>query len=65
MFFAALFPQFIDPAAPTLPQLGILGGTYLLVDCLILLAWGSHSRRSLRRGSGRGPSGSSTGSAER
>ena len=41
MFFAALFPQFIDPAAPTLPQLAILGGTYLLVDCVILLAWGS------------------------
>ena len=41
MFFAALFPQFIDPAAPTLPQLAILGGTYLLVDCIILLAWGS------------------------
>ena len=41
MFFAALFPQFIDPAAPILPQLAILGGTYLLVDCVILLAWGS------------------------
>ena len=41
MFFAALFPQFIDPAAPTLPQLAILGSTYLLVDCVILLAWGS------------------------
>ena len=41
MFFAALFPQFIDPAAPTLPQLTILGATYLIVDCIILLAWGS------------------------
>ena len=41
MFFAALFPQFIEPAAPTLPQLAILSGTYLLVDCIILLAWGS------------------------
>ena len=41
MFFAALFRQFIDPATPTLPQLAIVGGTYLLVDCLILLAWGS------------------------
>ena len=40
MFFAALFPQFIDPAAPTLPQLAILGGTYLLVDGILLLAWG-------------------------
>ena len=41
MFFAALFPQFIDPAAPTFPQLAILGSTYLVVDCVILLAWGS------------------------
>ena len=40
MFFAALFPQFIDPAAPTLPQLAVLGGTYLLVDGVALLAWG-------------------------
>ena len=40
MFFAALFPQFINPEASTLPQLAILGGTYLLVDGIILLAWG-------------------------
>ena len=40
VFFAALFPQFIDPAAPMLPQLAVLGGTYLVVDGLILLAWG-------------------------
>ena len=40
MFFAALFPQFINPDVPTLPQLAILGGTYLLVDGVILLAWG-------------------------
>ena len=40
MFFAALFPQFIDPAAPILPQLAVLGGTYLLVDGATLLAWG-------------------------
>ena len=40
MFFAALFPQFIDPAVSTFPQLAILGGTYLLVDGIILLARG-------------------------
>ena len=40
MFFAALFPQFIDPGASTLVQLAILGGTYLLVDGVLLLAWG-------------------------
>ena len=40
MFFAALFPQFIDPGASTLVQLAILGGTYLLVDGVLLIAWG-------------------------
>lgn len=40
VFFATLFPQFIDPAAPILPQLLILGGTYLVVDGILLAAWG-------------------------
>ena len=40
MFFAALFPQFLDPEASVLPQLLLLGGTYLLVDGIILLVWG-------------------------
>ncbi len=40
VFFAALFPQFIDPANPIFPQLMILGGTYILVDGIILAIWG-------------------------
>lgn len=40
VFFGALFPQFIDPSAPILPQLLILGTTYLIVDGAILLLWG-------------------------
>lgn len=40
VFFGALFPQFIDPTAPVLPQLFILGVTYLVVDGAILLLWG-------------------------
>ena len=40
MFFAALFPQFIDPESSTLVQLAILGGTYLLVDGILLVARG-------------------------
>ncbi|AUC55793.1 lysine transporter LysE [Sagittula sp. P11] len=40
VFFGALFPQFIDPGAPVLPQLLILGVTYLAVDGAILLLWG-------------------------
>ena len=40
VFFAALFPQFIDPAQALLPQLAVLGGTYLVVDGLFLSAYG-------------------------
>lgn len=40
VFFAALFPQFIDPTAAVLPQLVILGLTYIMVDGAILLLWG-------------------------
>ncbi|QIE45431.1 LysE family translocator [Pseudohalocynthiibacter aestuariivivens] len=40
VFFGALFPQFIDPAAPVLPQLVILGATYIIVDGTILVIWG-------------------------
>jgi len=40
VFFGALFPQFIDPARAVLPQLLILGATYLLVDGTILVLWG-------------------------
>ncbi|WP_299685004.1 LysE family translocator [uncultured Tateyamaria sp.] len=40
VFFAALFPQFIAPDAAILPQLLILGATYLAVDGLTLIAWG-------------------------
>ncbi|WP_127113566.1 LysE family translocator [Shimia sediminis] len=40
VFFGALFPQFIDPALPVLPQLVILGLTYIVIDGAILLLWG-------------------------
>ena len=40
VFFAALFPQFIILDAPVLPQLLILGATYLCVDGATLLLWG-------------------------
>lgn len=49
VFFGALFPQFIDPASPVLPQLMILGVTYLVVDGLVLLLWGWAASRTLRR----------------
>lgn len=40
VFFGALFPQFINPAIPVLPQLLILGATYIVIDGAILLLWG-------------------------
>ncbi|WP_417206288.1 LysE family translocator [Antarctobacter sp.] len=47
VFFGALFPQFIDPATPVVPQLVLLGGTYLLVDGVILILWGFAATRLL------------------
>ena len=38
--FGALFPQFIDAGLPVVPQLLILGLTYLVVDGVLLLLWG-------------------------
>lgn len=40
VFFGALFPQFIDPTLAVLPQLLILGLTYIIVDGAMLLLWG-------------------------
>ena len=40
VFFGALFPQFIDPAVPVLPQRFILGVTYIVVVGIILVLWG-------------------------
>ena len=56
MFFSALFPQFIDPAAAILTQFIVLGGTYLLIDGVILILWGGIALRAtfgLRRGPAR------------
>lgn len=49
VFFGALFPQFIDASAPVLPQLLILGVTYLVVDGFILVLWGWTAVRTLGR----------------
>ncbi len=40
IFFAALFPQFIDPSAPLLNQFAILSITYLTIDGLFLCCYG-------------------------
>jgi len=49
IFFAALFPQFIEPALPIWPQLLILGATYLVVDGVLLVLYGWLATRSLGR----------------
>lgn len=49
VFFAALFPQFIDPNAVILPQLVILGVTYLVVDGVTLVLWGWAGERVAAR----------------
>ncbi|MEM7075686.1 MAG: LysE family translocator [Pseudomonadota bacterium] len=40
VFFAALFPQFIDGAAPFWPQFLVLSATYILIDGCFLSAYG-------------------------
>ena len=40
VFFAALFPQFIDPSRPFLPQFLALSVTYLAVDGTFLTSYG-------------------------
>ena len=40
IFFAALFPQFIDPALALAPQFIILSLTYLSIDALFLGCYG-------------------------
>lgn len=49
LFFAALFPQFIDAGQPIWPQLLILGSTYLIVDGVLLFVWGASAERLLGR----------------
>lgn len=45
IFFAALFPQFIDPTISVVSQVAILGVTYLIIDGAILLAMGTFASR--------------------
>ena len=40
MFFAALFPQFIDPGEPLLGQFIVLSATYLGIDGAFLCFYG-------------------------
>jgi len=46
VFFSALLPQFIDPEARVLPQVAILGVTSLLVELVVLAAYGTLAARA-------------------
>ena len=49
VFFAALFPQFINSQAPIFMQILILGSTYIVVDGLFLAAYGKGASWIARR----------------
>lgn len=48
VFFAALFPQFIDPAGPLTLQIAVLGLTYLVIDGALLIAMGMTAHRLVK-----------------
>lgn len=49
VFFAALFPLFIDGALPFWPQFAMLSATYLIIDGLFLTAYGGSASWLARR----------------
>ncbi|MGO4851398.1 LysE family translocator [Phaeovulum sp. W22_SRMD_FR3] len=49
LFFTALLPQFIDAAAPVLPQYLLLAVTFSLIDLAVLLAYAAAGRRCAGR----------------
>jgi threonine/homoserine/homoserine lactone efflux protein len=49
VFFAALFPQFVNPDLPTANQFVILGLTYIVIDGCFLMFYGLTSNWILNR----------------
>ncbi len=49
IFFAALFPQFINPTEPLLLQFTVLSFTYLLTDAIFLSFYGKFSELIARK----------------
>lgn len=48
-FFAALFPQFIDPQQAIWFQLLVLGVTYIVIDGILLFVYGTIAARSVSK----------------
>jgi threonine/homoserine/homoserine lactone efflux protein len=49
LFFSALLPSFIDPAAPLLPQYGLLAAVFAGIDGAVLLAYALAGAAGARR----------------
>ncbi len=48
LFFAAFLPQFIDPMQPLAPQYASLGGLFLAIDALVMVAYAVAGRQAVR-----------------
>ena len=46
IFLAAFFPQFVDPTTPWLPQMVLLGVTFVVIGFVLTGAWGFAADRS-------------------
>jgi homoserine/homoserine lactone efflux protein len=46
LFFGALLPQFVDPAAPAAPQFALLGATFIASDLLVFAGYGALAHRA-------------------
>ncbi|HEY0393869.1 MAG TPA: LysE family translocator [Candidatus Elarobacter sp.] len=46
LFFGALLPQFVDPAAPAAPQFALLGATFILSDLVVFVGYGALAHRA-------------------
>ncbi|MED5617654.1 LysE family translocator [Ideonella sp. BN130291] len=45
LFFSALFPQFLDPSAPVLSQLGLLALTWVGVDGIVMFGYAAFGKK--------------------
>ncbi len=45
LFFGALFPQFLDPSSPMVPQMFVLAISWLVIDCLVMFSYAAFGSR--------------------